>query len=524
MATTTATPAASAAGDLPAPGQAMPAPAPPLAGAAAAANRCVTRSSSERRERRRDRRALGGQQQRDLGQLGVLGRRPARRPASRRSRRAWRAISGSIGSSGQAVALQAFLSFSIVRYSSVPAFDSLTPSTRASSALDSPAWNFSATISRSRARQRGQRGCGPRCGAARPRRRPRRARRPTSSGSADQRGEPPAPAKLVERRVAGDPEQPRPLLAAAAIEGAPAPVGALEGERGHVLGGGRIAQQRARRTRTRRRGWSGTAPRTAPTSSRRRGRQRVGLGHTPTTHDADDPSRHELREQPRVVCDHAGDPERLERPEPRSSSTVHTYSSPPAARTLAHEPGRHQPPVRHQRVAPPRRGSPARRATGSTARNACRATSAGSRVARERNGSRVASAPTSRACTRGSAARSARGSPRYWRRDQRPLEQRRRAQRLEHAQLVAGQLEVDVELDGRERVGRRGGRAPRSSVCGARATRRPPSRGRGSALAVSSRSTSNSIMSTPASSAASKLANVLPGAIRSAPLWPTPPL
>ena len=35
-------------------------------------------------------------------------------------------------------------------------------------------------------------------------------------------------------------------------------------------------------------------------------------------------------------------------------------------------------------------------------------------------------------------------------------------------------------------------------------------------------STSNSIMSTPAASAASKLASVLPGAIRSAPLWPTP--
>src|ERR1700733_3098509 len=33
--------------------------------------------------------------------------------------------------------------------------------------------------------------------------------------------------------------------------------------------------------------------------------------------------------------------------------------------------------------------------------------------------------------------------------------------------------------------------------------------------------TSNSIMSTPASTAASKLANVLPGAMWSAPLWPT---
>ena len=38
-----------------------------------------------------------------------------------------------------------------MRYSRVPAFDSLIPSTRASSPLDIPAWNFRATISRSRA-------------------------------------------------------------------------------------------------------------------------------------------------------------------------------------------------------------------------------------------------------------------------------------------------------------------------------------------------------------------------------------
>src|SRR6516165_4533998 len=60
-----------------------------------------------------------------------------------------------------------------------------------------------------------------------------------------QRGDPPAPAQLVQRRVAGDPEQPGPLLAAPAVERAAAPIGALEGERGYVLGGRRISQQRA---------------------------------------------------------------------------------------------------------------------------------------------------------------------------------------------------------------------------------------------------------------------------------------
>ena len=87
--------------------------------------------------------------------------------------------------------------------------------------------------------------------------------------------------------------------------------------------------------------------------------------------------------------------------------------------------------------------------------------------------------------------------------------------------LVAGQLEVDVELDAGV-ASARSARAPRraSPACAARRRR---SRGRAAGRRVpSARSgrTSNSIMSTPASSAASKLASVLPGAMWSAPLWP----
>ena len=63
-------------------------------------------------------------------------------------------------------------------------------------------------------------------------------------GVDDERRDALAPAQLVERRVARDPEQPRALLAAAAVEGPPAPVGPLERERGHVLGRGAVTQQR----------------------------------------------------------------------------------------------------------------------------------------------------------------------------------------------------------------------------------------------------------------------------------------
>jgi hypothetical protein len=59
-----------------------------------------------------------------------------------------------------------------------------------------------------------------------------------------ERGQTLAPAKLVQRRVAGDAEQPRPFLAAAAIEGHAAPVGSLERDRCDVLSRGAVVQER----------------------------------------------------------------------------------------------------------------------------------------------------------------------------------------------------------------------------------------------------------------------------------------
>ena len=107
---------------------------------------------------------------------------------------------------------------------------------------------------------------------------------------------------------------------------------------------------------------------------------------------------------------------------------------------------------------------------------------------------------------------------------ERALDQAVGAQRVHHLRLVAGELEVEVELDVAERRPRRGGRGPPR----ASSRRRSGARGRGRARAASCcrpasgpGRTSNSIMSTPAASAASKDARVLPGAIRSAPLWPT---
>ena len=61
------------------------------------------------------------------------------------------------------------------------------------------------------------------------------------------------------------------------------------------------------------------------------------------------------------------------------------------------------------------------------------------------------------------------------RRDERALDQAVLAQRLDHALLVAGELEVDVELDAVERRARRGGRGPRRASA---RRRRARSRGR----------------------------------------------
>ena len=193
--------------------------------------------------------------------------RPPRRPASRRSPRATRRSRGRSGIVN-ASASQAFLSFSIVRYSSVPAFDSLTPSTRASSALRQAGVELERddlALARGQLRPARRATAVRRSATSAPSSTVRRGARPPARSTSV--ATPPAPAQLVERGVARDPEQPRALLAAAAVERAPAPVGALERERGDVLGGRAVAQQRRRRRRTRRRGSSGRAPRTAPTSS-----------------------------------------------------------------------------------------------------------------------------------------------------------------------------------------------------------------------------------------------------------------
>ena len=132
----------------------------------------------------------------------------------------------------------------MVRYSRVPAADSLIPSTRAISAFAQAGVELerddlalaggqlepappSTTVRRSAT-------SAPSSTVA----------AAASSGSVTSVATPLAAPQLVERRVAGDPEQPRPLLAAAAVERPPAAVGALERERGDVLGGGAVAEQR----------------------------------------------------------------------------------------------------------------------------------------------------------------------------------------------------------------------------------------------------------------------------------------
>ena len=80
-------------------------------------------------------------------------------------------------------------------------------------------------------------------------------------GLGDQRRLAPAPAQLVERRVAGDPEQPGAPRSPLRVEASAPPVGALEGQCGDVLGGRAVAQQPGRRRRRRRRDFAGRAPR-----------------------------------------------------------------------------------------------------------------------------------------------------------------------------------------------------------------------------------------------------------------------
>ena len=115
----------------------------------------------------------------------------------------------------------------------------------------------------------------------------------------------------------------------------------------------------------------------------------------------------------------------------------------------AHEPRRDEPVVGHHRVAAAR----ARRAPAASAGQPP-APCSSSAVARARIVSQRAAcsrgaraAPTSRAAARGSSARSATRLRMYSVETSVRSTQAVLAQRLDHALLVAGQLEVDVELD-----------------------------------------------------------------------------
>ena len=131
----------------------------------------------------------------------------------------------------------------MARCSWVPALETLTPSTAAISALASPAWNLSATSSRSRGSSVGERGADG--GAAQ-----RGLGVVLRRGGLDvgrvggQRGGALAPPQLVERGVAGDAEQPGARRAAAGLVRALLAVCALERGRGDVLCRRAIAQQR----------------------------------------------------------------------------------------------------------------------------------------------------------------------------------------------------------------------------------------------------------------------------------------
>ena len=191
------------------------------------------------------------------------------------------------------------------------------------------------------------------------------------------------------------------------------------------------------------------------------------------------PSR---REQPRVVRDHAGHAERLEPPDPRARRRRSTRRArrPPRARARTSA-RRDEPPVRHQRVAAARRATwrggdprqpPARAAASQRVGRAARvsgerrvvAPHARDRPAEPQPRLELAQHRRGCACTasRRACARPARAS----------------RSASTHALLVAGELEVDVELDAGERRRRRGGRGP------PRASARPGRRARSRARAA----------------------------------------
>ena len=182
-----------------------------------------------------------------------------------------------------------------------------------------------------------------------------------------------------------------------------------------------------------------------------------------------------------------------------------------------------EPPMGHHGVAEATRGS--RPLPGAAACAACRAapSSAGPACSHEWCSRAARAAPTSR---RELADRRPGARPRLSRYVERPATRLRQAASSSASNdrpLVAGQLQVDDELDRPRTAPRRGVRAPRraSAAC---ACPRPRSRApRSGHLLLSgsperSGSTSSSIMSTPWASAASKLARRVAGLDQVRPL------
>ena len=131
----------------------------------------------------------------------------------------------------------------MARCSRVAALERLTPRTSATSFVSSPAWKRRAITSRSRAAQAAERGA--QSGTLQRRLGLVVRRRGALVGwIGGQRRVALAPSQLVQRGVAGDAEQPRPLRALAGVERAVLAIRALERQRRDVLRRRPVVQQR----------------------------------------------------------------------------------------------------------------------------------------------------------------------------------------------------------------------------------------------------------------------------------------
>ena len=183
-------------------------------------------------------RTLRPQRQRQLGELLLSRPPPAARPGPRRPRQAPVPPRGRAARRHE-ISLHASLSLVMTRCRLVPAFDSLIDSTRAISALLSPALNLSAIRSRSRGVERLERQLHHGC---------TRRIRPVGDRLVglltEQRRLPAAPPQLVQSRVARYPEQPCSLAPASGAEARALAIRTLEHRCGDVLGGASVPQQR----------------------------------------------------------------------------------------------------------------------------------------------------------------------------------------------------------------------------------------------------------------------------------------